>query len=354
MAKRLKGISKKAGLPPGVLIHIGNQKETQVKVTVIDYNKTEYHQQVHTKVPELSRFKISDTVTWINVDGIHDIGVVEAVGKHFDLHNLLLEDVLNTQHRPKIEEFEHCVFVALKMLGINETRDTIVSEQVSLVLGENWVISFQEQEGDLFDGLRQRLQDNVGVVRSKGADYLMYRLIDTIVDNYFFVTEYISDTNEELEERVMINVEDELMLQIQRLRKRLIKLRKAVVPLREVVSFLYKDVGILVSDETSPYLRDVYEHVIQVNESIEVQREILSSVMDLYLSNISHRMNQVMQVLTIIATIFIPLTFVAGIYGMNFAYMPELQYKYGYFVIWGIMILIALYLIRYFRKRRWL
>ena len=353
-------LSKKAGLPPGTLIHVGKRKTNKVKVSVIDYNTENFIETECNHVKECFPFKDKNTVSWINIDGLHNTDLIAAVGNHFGLHTLLLEDVLNTRHRPKVEEFDHHLFLTLKMLGINKKGRAIVSEQLSFVLGKNWVISFQEHKGDLFDTVRQHLRESKGKVRQRRVDYLLYRLIDTVVDNYFFIIEYISNATEKLEEKVLNAPDEEAPKEIQKLKKQLIQLRKSIAPLREVVSVLQKGAVDLIEEGTTPYLRDVYEHIIQINESIETHRDTLGSIMDLYLSGISNRMNEVMKVLTIIATIFIPLTFIAGIYGMNFDpetspyNMPELKWPYGYLTAWGMMIAVSVVMIIYFKRKRWL
>jgi len=240
------------------------------------------------------------------------------------------------------------------MLSISKDGKSVVSEQISFVLGKAWVISFQEQEGKVFNPLLQRLREIKGNIRKKGADYLFYRLIDTVVDNYFFVTEHISEVTENLEEQMLRKPDNKSLHEIQHLKKQLINLRKAVIPLREAVSTLEKDRSFLIEENTTPYFRDVYEHIIHVNESIDILLDTLASIMYLYQSGISNRMNQVMKVLTIIATIFIPLAFLAGIYGMNFDNMPELHWKYGYLGVWGIMIIVFLIMVIYFKRKRWL
>lgn len=347
-------ISNKAGLPPGTLVHIGIKKTDTSKISIIDYSAKDYNEIVCNSTNECLPFKISETISWINIDGLHNTKIIEEIGHQFELHPLLLEDILNTRHRPKMEEYDNYIFVTLKMLGLSNNGNTIISEQVSIVLGDNWVISFQEQQGDIFDGLRQRLRDNKGSIRKLGADYLVYRLIDTIVDNYFFITEQLSESIEDLEELVLKSPEKESLLQIQKLKRKIINLRKSILPLREAVSRLQKDNTSLIKDSTIMYLRDVYEHIIQANESLDSQRDMLASIMDLYQSGVSNKMNQIMKVLTIIATIFIPLTFIAGIYGMNFDNMPELHWKYGYFGVWGIMFVILLIMLFYFKRKRWL
>jgi magnesium transporter len=347
-------ISTKAGLSPGTLIHIGKKSSEKTIISVIDYDATHYNEIICESTNECIPFKSTPSVSWINIDGLHNTNIIEEIGKQFQLHPLLLEDVLNTRHRPKVEEFDNNIFITLKMLGISKTGKNIVSEQVSIVLGDTWVISFQEQRGDIFDALRLRMKENKGTIRQQGADYLLYRLIDTVVDNYYFVTEHISERIEELEEMVLKSSERESLLQIQKLKREILNLRKLILPLREAVSELQQDQTKLIKATTVRYLRDVYEHIIHVNDSLDTQRDMLASIMDLYLSGVSNKMNQVMQVLTIIATIFIPLTFIAGIYGMNFDNMPELHWKYGYFGIWGIMIAVIIVMIAFFKRKGWL
>lgn len=354
MNEGVKTLSKKAGLPPGALVHVGKRKAKKVKLFVIDYNATDLSEITCETPEQCFPFKDKDSITWINVDGLHNTEIISSIGSHYGLHPLLLEDVLNTRHRPKMEEFDECLFITLKMLGISEDGHSLISEQVSFVLGNGWVISFQEHEGDIFDALRQRLREGKSNIRKNGADYLLYRLIDTVVDNYFFVTEHISDAAETLEEEVLHTPDNESLQEIQRLKKQLRNLRKSVSPLREAISNLQRDTTALIEESTVRYLRDVYEHIIQVNDTIETQRDALASIMDLYLSGMSNKMNQVMQVLTIIATIFIPMTFIAGIYGMNFDNMPELHWKYGYFGVWGVMAIIIIIMLVYFRRKRWL
>lgn len=354
MSNNARNISKKAGLPPGSLVHVGHQLADKVKISVIDYDPNSFFETVCEKTEDCFPYKDKKSVSWINIDGLHETEVLSSIGNHFGLHALLLEDVLNTRHRPKFEEFDDQLFITLKMLGIGEDGKSIVSEQVSMVLGAGWVISFQEYEGDLFDNLYVRLRDNKGNFRKRGADYLLYRLLDTIVDNYFYVTEHFSEALELLEEKVLSSQGDSSLEEIQLIKKQLSSLRKSITPVREVILALQKDAGNLIEEGTNRYLTDVYEHIIQVNETIETQRETVASIMDLYLSGVSNKMNQVMQVLTIIATIFIPLTFIAGIYGMNFINIPELKWEYGYFAVWGVMLVVIIIMIIFFRRKKWL
>lgn len=354
MTEESNKISKKAGLSPGTLVHVGRKKAEKVKITRITYNATEYSENTCTSLENCFQISNPDLVHWINIDGLHDTETIAQAGKAFSLHPLLLEDVLNTKHRPKIEEFDSYIFIALKMLGINKETSTVYTEHFSFVLGKNWLLSFQEKESKLFKSLSLRLKENKGLGRQRKADYLLYRLMDTLVDDYFFITEYISDEIDKLEEEILSNPDNESRNKIQNLKKQLLKIRKASGPLREVISRLQKDSEEMVAESTSRYLIDLYEHVIHINETVEAQRDSLAGIMDLYLSGISNKMNQVMQVLTIIATIFIPLTFIAGVYGMNFVNMPELHWKYGYFEVLGLMFVIFIFMLLYFRKKRWL
>jgi magnesium transporter len=354
MSESSKQILKKAGLPPGTLIHVGKRKSEKIKLSVIDYNETEFTETICKKPDECFRYRDKETISWINIDGLHDTEAIASIGNHYEMHPLILEDILNTHHRPKVEEFEHYLFITLKMLGLNKDATSIVSEQVSFILTRTTVISFQEREGDIFDGIRERLRSSKGNIRKMGVDYLLYRLVDTLVDHYFYVIESISEATEKLEEKVLQDVESDTINQIQNIKKQLLKVRKAVSPLREAISVLLKNDSQLIKESTLRYLRDVYEHIIHVNDSIETQRDILSGIKDLYLSILSNKMNQVMKVLTIIATIFIPLTFIAGIYGMNFDNMPELHWQYGYFLVWAIMAVIFVLMMLYFKGKKWL
>lgn len=321
---------------------------------MLEYDKDSSDFHVLNNVSEALAFKESNKVCWINVDGIHDVDVVAKLGEDFGIHPLLLEDVLNTRQRPKTEEYDECIFVSIKMLGISVNRKQIMNEQLSFVLGPSWVISFQEQEGDLFDGIRNRIQDSKSLIRKNGPDFLLYRLIDRVVDNYFFVAEFFGESLEDLEERVLENPDTESLHQIQRIKKLLVQFKRSVSPMREVIGLLEKDNHPFIKKNTKRYLRDLYEHIIQVNEAIEAHRDLISGVTDLHSSGVSNKMNQVMKVLTIISTIFIPMTFIAGIYGMNFELMPELKWEYGYLYVWVLILAILVAMVVFFKTRKWL
>jgi magnesium transporter len=354
MTRFIKRASKKAGLPPGTLIHVGERKIEKVRIRVLDYDETHFEDKEVKRIEECFPFKEKPTVSWINIDGLHQIDVIERIGNYFGLHPLLLEDILNTEQRPKVEDFGDYIFVVLKMLYYDGNKDEIEAEQVSLILGANFVISFQEREGDIFDPIRERIRQGKGRIRKTGADYLTYALLDTIVDNYFVILERLGETIEDAEAELAVNPTSGTLQTIRSMKKEMLFLRKSVWPLRELVSGLEKGESPLIRDSMRIYLRDVYDHTIQVMDTVESFRDMTSGMLDVYLSSISNRMNEVMKVLTIFAAIFIPLTLVAGIYGMNFQFMPELKWRFGYPMALIIMSVIAGGMLFYFRKKRWL
>jgi len=353
MARIIKKVSRKAGLPPGTLIHVGKKGEERVNISIIDYDEKHYQEKETENIEESFPFKDKPTVSWINIEGIHKIEIIEKIGKHFNLHPLLLEDILNTDQRPKIEDFDDYIFVVLKMLYYDEKEKEIISEQVSLIIGSNFVISFQEKEGDVFNPIRDRIRNAKGRIRKMGADYLAYALIDAIVDNYFIILEKIGEKVEGMEDELVTNPTPETLQTIHNLKRDTIFLRKSVWPLREGISILERSESPLIQESTGIFLRDVYDHTIQIIDTIETFKDMVSGMLDIYLSSISNRMNEVMKVLTIIATIFIPLTFIAGVYGMNFKYMPELEWRWAYFGVLAIMLVVGILMISYFRRKKW-
>ncbi len=346
--------SRKVGLPPGTLVHVGEHKTEKVRITVIDYDGDNFQERELDTARECATYRDKPTVTWINVDGLHDVSVIEDLGRCYDLHPLLMEDILHTGQRPKAEDFEKYVSIVLQMLYVHEEDGNLDTEQVSLVLGENFVLTFQERQGDVFDSVRTRLRTDKGRLRKMGADYLAYALIDAVVDNYFVVLEALGERIADLEEEVVGDPARKTLTLIYGLKREMISVRRSIWPLREVISGLERGESPLFSKPTLVYLRDVYDHTIQVIDTVESYRDTVSGLIDVYLSSISNRMNDVMKVLTIIATIFIPLTFIAGIYGMNFEFMPELHWKFGYFGALLVMAIIGLVMIAYFRRKNWL
>jgi magnesium transporter len=354
VSRFMKRASKKIGLAPGTLVHVGEKKTEEVQITLIDYDATHFQEKVIEAVEESFPFKEEPTVTWINIDGLHEVGVIESLGKHFGLHPLILEDIVHTGQRPKMEDFEEYLFTVLNMLRYDQEDDQVKAEQVSLVVGPNYVLSFQERSGDVFNGVRERLRKGKGRIRKAGSDYLAYALLDAVVDEYFLILETIGEKIEVVEEELLANSTRETLQNIHDMKREMIFFRKQVWPLRELINGLSKGESSLIRESTGIYLRDIYDHTIQIIDTIESFRDMLSGMLDIYLSTISNKMNEVMKVLTIMATIFIPLTFLAGIYGMNFKYMPELEWRWGYFMVWGVMVVIVVSLVGYFKRKRWL
>ena len=354
MLKLFHKTSDKAGLPPGSLVHVGEKKIEHTKISVIDYNETQHDELVVKTVEECFPFKDSPTVTWINIDGLHDTDVIKNIGNHFGLHSLVQEDILHTGQRPKLENLDDYIFVTLKMLDYDTESEEVNAEQVSLILGRNFVISFQERAGDIFYFVRNRIRNGRGRIRRRGADYLFYALIDSIVDNYFSILERYGERLEILEEELTENPTRETLHVIHALKKEMILLRRSVWPLRELISGMEREESTLISEPIHVFIRDLYDHTIQVIDSVDTMKEILSGLQDLYLSSVSNKMNEVMKVLTIFASIFIPLTFFAGIYGMNFEHMPELKLRWAYPALWIFLISVALGLLSYFRRKKWL
>lgn len=346
--------SPKAGLPPGTLVHIGEHTREITRISILDFDDGALREQEAQGSSECRPYKDSPSNSWINVDSVHDVELLGEFGQDFGLHPLVLEDIVNTDQRPKLEDYGEYLYIVVKMLSY--TGEALSVEQVSLVLGASWVLSFQEQgkPGDVFDPIRTRIRSGAGKVRKRGADFLAYSLIDAIVDNYFVILERVGDRIEALEDELLTNPSQVALTTIHHLRREMIFLRRSVWPLREMLSALQRGESKLVQPDTQVYLRDVYDHTIQVIDTIENLRDVLQGMLDLYLSSVSQRMNEVMKVLTIIATVFIPLTFIVGIYGMNFEYFPELKWRWGYPALWGIMIGIVALMLAYFKRKKWL
>ena len=354
MLKLFRKTARKVGLPPGTLVQVEEKKAEKARISIIDYDEAQFQEKEAATIEECFPFRDKPTVTWINIDGIHQTDILEKIGAHFGIHPLVLEDIMHTVQRPKMEDFEDYIFVVVKMIYYDEKDNEIKAEQFSIILGPNFVISFQEKEGDVFDHVRERIRRNKGRIRKMKADYLAYSLIDTIVDHYFIVLEKLGEKIEGMEEELVTNPTPVTLQTIHILKRELIFLRKSIWPLREVISVLERGESSLIDESTGIYLRDVYDHTIQVVDTVETFRDMVSGMLDIYLSSISNKMNEVMKVLTIIATIFIPLTFVAGLYGMNFKYIPELEWHWGYFAALFVMAMIGFGMVMYFRNKKWL
>ena len=354
MPVMFKRRSKKSGLPPGSLVHVGEKKMEKTRITVIDYDQDNFVEKQAVSVEECLPFRKTSTITWINVDGVHEPEVIQHLGECYGIHPLILEDIMTTSQRPKLEDLGDYLFLVVRMMTNHRGRDEEKFEQVSLVVGSNFVLSFQEDVGDVFDQVRDRIRKGKGQMRSQGPDYLAYALLDAVVDGYYGELERVGDEIEVLEDEILKDPKPATLQQVHRLKRDMIFLRKSIWPLREVIGRLEGRESPLIKESTALFLKDVYDHAVQVIDTVETFRDMLSGMLDTYLSSASHRMNEIMKVLTIIATIFIPLTFIVGIYGMNFKFMPELEWRWGYLVIWAIIAVVAVIMLFYFKRKKWL
>jgi magnesium transporter len=350
----IKGKARKQGLPPGTPVYVGEAKGGQPRITVFDYDETNVIEKQVENAEECFPFKDKPTVTWINVDGLHDTRLVHSLAEKFALHPLVHEDILQPDQRPKMEDLGEYLYIVLKMVRWGGQGDGTIIEQVSLILGPNFVISFQEQPGDVFDPIRDRIRSSKGRIRKMGADYLAYNLIDAIVDGYFVVLEHLGDRLEAIEDRVITHPTPETLKELYKLKREGLYFRRCVWPVRELIMGLERIETPLISESIGVYLRDAYDHTIQIIDTTETFRDMLSGLVETYLSSLSSRMNEVMKILTIIATIFIPLTFIVGVYGMNFKFMPELSWPWAYPAVLAIMLTVAVLMLLYFRRKRWL
>lgn len=352
--KKVRSRSGKAGLPPGSLVRVGDTQPTPARITVFTYGPDD---QVEVPVHDLAQLPAPATdgrIVWLDIDGLDDEQVLRTAGERYHLHPLLLEDVLNLDHRPKLEEFQDTLFVVAKMLSLDEETGGIEKEQVSFVLTKDMLISFQERPGDILEPIRERIRKNLGRVRKHGADYLLYTLLDVIVDNYFLIVESVGERIQELERKVTVRPGNEDLLTIQEIRSLLITVNRYVTPTRELAGRLNTLQSELIDKGTRRYINDLQDHTVYLADSINTSRDMLTNLENTYHAGQNARMTQVMKLLTIISTIFIPLTFIVGVYGMNFDHMPELRWRYGYYAVLGVMLTISMVMLLWFRRKRWL
>lgn len=356
MASHSKKRSTKAGLPPGTLVHIGKKKTVTPRIILLDYDDNGVRESEVTAADLASKIRLTRGIKWVNVHGLGDTRMMEQVGACFDLHPLVLEDIFNTEQRSKLEDYGDYLYVVLKTFGYeyNGTEEKMDSDQISLVLGKNFVLSFLEADGTQFGAVRERLHAGKGQIRKSGADFLMYSLIDSIVDSYFVILEQLDEKTEALETELIAHPQPSTLHSIYRLKREGVFLRKSLWPLREVISSLQRGDSPLFTRNTLLYLRDVYDHIIHIIESVESLRDLTAGMLDIYVSSVSYRISIVMKVLTVITTIFMPLTLIAGIYGMNFRHLPGLEWKWGFFVVLGIMVTISAGMLALFRWKKWL
>ncbi len=362
MVRLIKSRSKKVGLPPGTLVHIGQGSTNPIEIDCFVCSPSHIQEKLFKKSDDFfasefftSPISTDDTqLLWIDVEGVHDIALIKRLGDRFGIHDLVLEDIVNTDQRPKIEDFGDYIYVVLKMLRYDDQKKGIQAEQLSLVFGRGFLISFQEgHEGDVFESLRERLRSAKGHLRILKTDYLAYNMIDMIVDHYFHILEKVGERVEKVEEVIIQNPEPTAMSEIQGLKREMIALRRSVWPLREILGGLERIDSTLIHEKTLLYFRDVYDHTIQVMDAVETYRDIISGMIDIYLSSQSNRQNEVMRLLTVFATLFMPLTFIVGIYGMNFDFMPEIHLKWGYPAVWVVMIVLSVGMLAFFKRKKW-
>jgi len=353
LSNRSKQITKKVGMPPGTILHVGLHRSEKAKIKMLCYRGDNWVENEFDQVNELIKQRDTEEICWIHISGIHVIDVIENIGATFHIHSLILEDIVNTNQRPKIEDNKEYLYIVIKMIHCYDNKK-VEFEQLSLIVGHNYVLSFQENENDTFDQIRDRIKSTTGKIRTKGSDYLAYALLDCVVDHYYIALEYLGEKIETLEDKIMLDPKPQVLKEIHTLKNEMLFVRKAVWPLREIINALARGDSLLFKEDTLIYIRDVYDHMIQVIDTIEMYRDMVTGMLDIYLSNVSFKLNEVMKVLTIIATIFIPLTFIVGLYGMNFKYMPELEWEWGYPAILLIMAVISGCMIIFFRRKKWI
>lgn len=354
MSESLSSASKKAGLPPGSLVHVGEVLETEVRITIVDYNKDVIEEQTVESVEQILQCREKDTVTWVNIEGLGNIELVGAIGEAFNIHPLVLEDILNTHQRPKLEEYDDYLYCVLKGISLAENGFSVEYEQISMLILNDFVFTFKEKQDELFEPVRRRLRSSKGHFRSQGADYLAYVILDTIVDSYFSLQDSLDDIVDSVEEELLTEPTPKTLGTIQSVKRELIIIRRSISPLREMLNAILRSESPLIEEKSLIYFRDISDHVLRISESIESSRDMIAGLLDIYITTISNKMNEIMKVLTVFASIFIPLTFIAGIYGMNFEYMPELKWKWAYPALWVAFIAIPVILLVYFKKKKWL
>ncbi|MFA6162945.1 MAG: magnesium/cobalt transporter CorA [Methylobacter sp.] len=353
MSESLSYASEKSGLPPGSLVHVGEVHEHENKITVIDYNKSTSEKRTIESIEELLPYKNTDTVTWVIIEGLKDVSIIDAIGQHFDIHGLVLEDILNTHQRPKFEEFDDYLYIVIKAISLEDGALDIQYEQISLLLLNNFVFTFKEKPDEIFAPILNRLCNGKSHIRDRGADYLAYVIMDTIVDEYFALQDTFDELIESIEDKLLTNPSAQTLTTIQKIKRELIFLRRTVSPLRELLAAIQRSDSSLINERTKRYFGDIYDHAIRIIEAMESYRDLIAGMLEIYLSSVSNKMNETMKVLTVFASIFIPLTFIAGVYGMNFEYMPELKWKWGYPALWGVFIGVTVFLLMYFKKKKW-
>ncbi|MFC2081254.1 magnesium/cobalt transporter CorA [Bacteroidota bacterium] len=353
MARFIKKHKQEIGISPDELFFRGEQKIDQVLLRVINFDADNLEEDTINTVNDVLKYQEKDSVTWFNIDGLHDTAIMEEIAKVFQLDNLTMADVLNTQARPRVQEYDNCIFLSLKMLKLDEETDLISVENLSLILTRSVLISFQEKKGDVFEPVRIRIRKQKKRIRNAGTDYLVFALLDIVIDHYIYIVSVLGEKIEMLEENLLLHPTQSVIENINFYKRELNFLRKNIQPAREMILFLSKMESELIDENTEVHFEELKNNISQASDSSDSYREILSDQLNIYHTTISSKLNDIMKFLTIFSVIFIPLTFIAGIYGTNFEFVPELQYKYSYFIMWGVMLSVAIGMLIYFKKRKW-
>ena len=354
MTDSLSSLSEKSGMPPGSLVHVGDTLKTESRISLIDYSAEHIEEQAVYEIEEILPYKDKETVTWINIEGLKNTALTESIGNAFNIHPLVLEDILNTHQRPKFEEYEDYLYIVLKGLSLGSERLSVNYEQISIIVLDNFIFTFKEVEDNLFAPIIKRLKNDKGKIRNLGTDYMAYAILDMIVDQNFVLLETLDEILDSIEDELLTDPKPKTLATMQQIKRELVSIRRSVLPVRDMLNAIIRSDSPLIHERVHIYLRDVHDHALRISESIESYRDILSGLLDIYVSSVSNKMNEIMKILTVFASIFIPLTFIAGIYGMNFEYMPELQWKWAYPVLWIMFITIPAVILIYFRRKKWL
>jgi len=354
MARFLVKKEKTIGQVPGEPIFIGEQKVSKTTIQMIDYNKHTVTDIELNDIQEAIKQKDTSTVTWININGLHDTALIEKIGQAFNLHSLILEDIVNTGQRPRLEEYDDCLYIVLRMMFYQPQLGTVQSEQLTILLGKTYLLTFQEKPGDVFNPVRERIKKQKGRIRKVGTDYLAYALLDTIIDNYLVIIERLGDKIEDIEDDILKNQDNTVLSKINSYKREMNYLSKTIRPAKEFILQLSKLDSDLIKDSTRPFFRDLLDLASQAVETIDTYRDMLSDYLSIYNSQANNKLNEIMKFLTIFSAIFIPITFIVGVYGTNFDILPELHFKYAYFVMWAVMVIVVLGMLRFFKHKKWL
>ncbi|MDD4847254.1 MAG: magnesium/cobalt transporter CorA [Bacteroidales bacterium] len=354
MARFITAQKENIGLSPDAMLFQGKKKSDRVRLRQIEYNADFIHEKDITDISEIDFTDNSSTTSWLNVDGLHDNQIIQQIAQKFHIESLIISDLLDTYSRPKIHEYDDCIYISLKMLQYNEKQHQLVSENLVLIIKNHWLISFQEREGDVFNPVRERLRNNKKRLRNSGSDYLAVALLDTVIDNYIYIISCLGEKIEALDEKLMQKISKDTLSEIDQYKSEMIYLRKIIKPCREVVLNFNKSDSDLIHKNIQAYLKQVHSNIELANDSIDNYREILSDLLNVFQSNVSNKLNDILKILTIFSVFFIPITFIVGVYGTNFDNIPLIHFRFGYLIMWLIIILTVVIMIFLFHRKKWL